>query len=76
VKEVNSAIPCFSNFEHFVEDIKLGLGSLMTSSDVHVKREANLVTHSFPYNSSEFSFSWDLKNKNYVGRCRQSISNA
>lgn len=54
MKEVNSAIPCFSNFEHFVEDIKLSLGSLMTSSDVHVKREANLAAHSLAQKATTY----------------------
>jgi hypothetical protein len=52
MKEVNSATPFLSSFGHFVEDIKLGLGSLRTFSFVHVKREANLATHGLAWEAT------------------------
>jgi hypothetical protein len=60
LKEVNSATPCLSSFGHFVEDIKLGLGSMRTFNFAHVKREANLATHGLAWEATTHvvDFTW------------------
>lgn len=45
VNAMNSLQPCDSSYGHFIEDVKRGLGSLGNSKFVHVKREANVATH-------------------------------
>jgi ribonuclease HI len=45
VAAVNSSNPCESSFGHFVEDVKTGLDLVGNCSFAHVKREANLATH-------------------------------